>query len=101
MGAIGGLESHTLTTPQIPSHTHSNTLNDPGHTHDLANSKQGSTQQPGSGVYPQLNNGYTPGEVPTTTKTTGITITNVAAGGDEAHNNVQPTIICNKLLRII
>lgn len=101
MGAIGGLESHTLTTPQIPSHSHSNTLNDPGHTHDLSNSKQGSTQQPGSGVYPQLNNGYTPGEVSTTTKTTGITITNVAAGGGGAHNNVQPTIICNKLLRII
>lgn len=36
LGAKGGAESHLLTTPQIPSHTHSNVLNDPGHTHSLA-----------------------------------------------------------------
>jgi hypothetical protein len=31
----------------------------------------------------------------------GITINNVNAGSGNAHNNVQPTIICNKILRII
>lgn len=34
LGAAGGAQSHTLTTPQIPSHTHTGTTNDAGsHTH--------------------------------------------------------------------
>jgi len=33
--------------------------------------------------------------------TTGITITNANAGGGNAHNNVQPTIICSYIVRIL
>jgi microcystin-dependent protein len=36
LGATGGSEIVTLATPQIPSHTHANTLNDPGHSHGVS-----------------------------------------------------------------
>ncbi|MCK1642904.1 tail fiber protein [Bradyrhizobium sp. 157] len=95
LGATGGSESHTLTTSQLASHIHSNTLTDPGHTHTggtgganiSVTSNVGATvMQPGGSVG---NN------------TTGISITNASAGGGNAHNNVQPTIICNYVIRII
>ena len=35
------------------------------------------------------------------TNTTGITISNAAQGGGGSHPNVQPTICCNYIIRII
>lgn len=95
LGAVGGAESHTLQTTEIPSHTHNNTLTDPGHTHGTDASKLvaglGAANGTGNTSTPATNN----------SATTGITINNAAAGGGGAHKNVQPTIIGNKLLRII
>lgn len=97
LGATGGSESHILTTAQLASHAHSNTLNDPGHVHSYQRAEPGE-QKPASGgntpfaSYSSQNTG---------SATTGITINNVAAGSGNAHNNTQPTIIANKLLRII
>jgi microcystin-dependent protein len=36
LGATGGVETVTLATSQIPSHTHTNTLSDPGHVHGVS-----------------------------------------------------------------
>jgi microcystin-dependent protein len=36
LGATGGAETITLATSQIPSHTHANTLTDPGHIHGVS-----------------------------------------------------------------
>jgi microcystin-dependent protein len=36
LGATGGVETVTLATSQLPSHTHANTLNDPGHVHGVS-----------------------------------------------------------------
>jgi microcystin-dependent protein len=97
LGATGGSESHILTTAQLASHAHSNTLNDPGHVHSYQRAEPGE-QKPASGgntpfaSYSSQNTG---------SATTGITINNVSAGSGNAHNNTQPTIIANKLLRII
>lgn len=107
MGAVGGAESHTLTIAEIPSHQHSVFLKDPGHFHTVTNgvpslifNYQGSGSQ-GSPATP----------VNTDTKATGITIGSVngvandnqtaGAGSGGAHAVVQPTIVCNYILRII
>jgi microcystin-dependent protein len=101
LGAVGGSESHTLTTAQLASHTHVNTLIDPGHVHaEGADSGSGGlggriVGTTGSGTN-SVGNGNT-----TQAANTGITITNAAQGGGAAHPNVPPTIICNYIIRVI
>ncbi|MBR0780465.1 phage tail protein [Bradyrhizobium iriomotense] len=91
LGAVGGLENHTLTSAQMPTHSHG--VTDPGHTHTYTQSAAFGASGSGAGI-----NGATTGGA-TGSSTTGITIQNAGSGG--AHNNVQPTIIGNKLLRLI
>lgn len=88
MGIAGGLEVHQLTIAQIPAHNH--TVNDPGHTHSYQGLAAGSGV--GSGNF---RTGF---ETTTGASPTGISINNT--GGSEGHNNVQPTIICNKIMRV-
>jgi len=74
LGDTGGSETHTLTTAQIPSHSHT-----------VAAQQQvvgDSTNRGGSG---QLG--------------AAATITTSSTGGGGAHNNVQPTIILNYIIR--
>jgi microcystin-dependent protein len=98
LGAVGGSESNTLTSAQIPAHTHPNTLNDPGHTHGIHTNSAGGTGRVATSG---------PGDIGTdvsdiVSAATGMTITNASnTGGGGAHANVQPTIICNYIIRII
>lgn len=95
LGAVGGEQAHALTTPELAAHTHANTLTDPGHSHtDHMNISFGA-----SGSTFGLQGGASSGT--TSTNTTGITINNASAGSGNAHNNVQPTIVLSKILRII
>jgi len=72
LGATGGAETHTLTVAQMPAHTHSVT----------AAIVTGNTET-GSGDV----------ECNESSLTTGST------GGGGAHNNVQPTIIANYIIK--
>lgn len=73
LGATGGAESHTLITTEMPSHSHT-----------VAPSTGGTATNARVGGGPAT----TPGSVATS-----------AAGGGGAHNNVQPTIILNKIIK--
>ena len=75
LGATGGSETHTLITAEIPSHSHTVTAHEnPGGTGDSNGSEGGDSSYDRS----------------STTSSTG--------GGD-AHNNVQPTIILNYIIK--
>lgn len=96
LGAVGGAESHTLTTTQLAAHTHTQTAQQPTFTYTAAN---------------RDNSGNTPSTTITAISATGLgsslTTTDDAspgstasAGSDGAHNNVQPTIILNYIIKI-
>ncbi|WKA30721.1 phage tail protein [Bradyrhizobium roseum] len=98
LGAVGGSEGHTLTAAQLASHSHANTLTDPGHAHLSNFVLGGSTGGAGTGTAVNISSS-TAGNI--FSSTTGIAITNASAGNGNPHNNVQPTIVCNYIIRII
>lgn len=75
LGATGGAETHTLTTAQLASHTHTIALDQDG-------AVPGQTKAKGT------DGGGTAG-----TMNTG------SSGSGSAHNNVQPTIILNYIIK--
>lgn len=74
VGSTGGEETHTLTTPEIPAHTHSYTV-------------VSGTNAGASGV-------SFAAYVSTITGTTGST------GGGGAHNNIQPSAVMQAIIKI-
>jgi len=81
LGATGGAESHTLTTAQLPAHHHSDV--DPVSASDLG------WQGPGGDGAIQI---HAVGS--TTSSDTGDT------GSGSAHNNVQPTLVGNFIIKL-
>lgn len=96
LAAVGGSQTHTLITAELAAHSHS--VTDSGHTHSITQS--GNT---GSNVFIGGSGGgnslwsLAAAATATNSNTTGITIQN--AGSGSAHNNVQPTIIANYIIK--
>src|SRR4029077_6533749 len=98
LGAVGGLQTHQLTTAQLASHTHTGTTGNNGnHSHnynasawnlDVANKVGGS-------IF-----GVSTASTTTTDGNHAHTFTSDASGSDGSHNNVQPSIILNKIIYV-
>lgn len=94
LGALFGECLHLLGLGELPAHNHG--VNDPGHVHAPPTGSHFLTDAPGVQA---LNSGnVSPSAANTASATTGITIQN--AGGGASHNNVQPAIVCNWIMRI-
>lgn len=87
LGAVGGEQSHVLTEAELASHTH--TI--PDHAHGYGAASPG-----GTGLATGANASNQ--DVGTTAL---ASLTAADTGDDAAHNNVQPTIIANKIIKVV
>jgi microcystin-dependent protein len=102
VGNVGGADTVTLSSAQIPAHTHAVFLNDPGHVHTYAAAALSSTGGGGFTIPGQ-------GTGNTSNSTTGITVRDTAGGagsanvtattgGGGSHSNLQPSIMVSQIL---
>lgn len=96
LGNLFGECLHLLGIGEIPSHNH--TLTDPGHTHTTTPAVPVVIQNAGGGSYFTAST-QTTANLAINNAMTGISI--AAAGGGGTHNNVQPSLVCNWVMRIL
>lgn len=102
LGASGGEETHTLTDAEMATTPVTVNVSESPHTHGAGGgfSKFWMSNDPTTaagintaGVGTQYGHTANTGSA-----STGITASGVIAGSDDPHNNVQPTIVLNKIL---
>lgn len=95
LGATGGSQSHTLTVTEMPSHNHGGSTGAAGSflqtITNLLRNGFGSLSLPGGGLV-----GFDNPTVSAPDHVHSI----ASQGGGAAHNNVQPTIIFNKIIKV-
>lgn len=97
LGNTGGAESHTLTTAQLPAHNHPISITDSrSWTFPWTRWGFATTGSVGGSGNDYNNSGTT-----TVSASGSISASSTNTGSDQAHKIVQPTIIGNKILRLI
>ena len=102
LGNNGGAESHTLTTAQLASHTHTQDA----HTHQVRVNSFAGDRQIACGPlgadgdkYSFTDSGNDASTNSAVLYAASSTATNQNTGGGGAHNNTQPTIILNYIIK--
>lgn len=93
VGNTGGEEAHTQAVTEMPSHTHTANVTDPGHFHNVDTDNGANS----GSKFAQNNVGSVP--EPTHTATTGITVTNTNTGGGNPFNVIQPSAVVLKCIK--
>ena len=82
--ATGGADNLTLSTAQMPSHTHTASVTDGGHTHSIKNNAGGGSGTPT--IQEAYSSPYTQAG-PIVSATTGITVANSSTGSSSSFDN--------------
>lgn len=95
LGVTTGAETHQLSAGEMPAHTHTASVTDPGHTHTY--DRNGGFPASSGGI---STDGNTQSATNTGSATTGISVSNANTGGGGAHNNMQPTAFLNAMVKL-
>jgi microcystin-dependent protein len=90
---IGGAETHTLTSNEMPVHNHG--VTDPGHAHSYVNNTN--DQDTDNAFATETAADQVDLNKTTSSNTTGISINNT--GGGQAHNNMDPFFVLNYIIK--
>lgn len=100
LGAVGGAETHTLTTAELAAHSHTGTTDSSGsHSHGFSINYSPTITASGTNAATTSANA---GTLPWTTAAAGDhthTFTTANSGSGSAHNNIPPAIICNYIIK--
>jgi microcystin-dependent protein len=103
LGATGGAQTVTLTSSEMPSHTHTQNA----HTHDVRVNSFAGDRQIAMGPLGGDGDKYGIGDSGTDASTTtallygaSTTATNQNTGGGGAHSNTQPTLVLNYIIKV-
>ena len=97
LGSAGGAQVHTLLEAQIPSHSHSGSTSSAGeHAHSYTGPTGSWNLGVGDNSYNVMPGGDTTGSAGSHTHS--VSIGNTGGGG--AHNNTQPTIVTNYIIKV-
>lgn len=104
LGYPGGTELHTLTAAQLPSITSTNSSQAISVNSTVGNIPYNTTNSGNTGSGGSFNGPYFAGSISigtiTSTGNNSISVTSTGTNGN-SHNNVQPTIIANHIIRIL
>lgn len=84
LGGTGGAETHTMTTSEMPTHSHG-----------ITSSATLDGGSPPGGFFPHGSSFGTAGNL----SQIGVSLSIDNTGGGQAHNNVQPTLILNYIIK--
>ena len=110
LGAVGGAETHTITLAQMPAHDHGAVTGSNGaHSHFVVKDASGTAALTASNYLVDfadygtnqdytLAGGVTAADVGLTSAAAAHTHSVTSQGSGTAHNNVQPTIVLNKII---
>jgi microcystin-dependent protein len=100
LGENVGEETHTMTSGELVSHTHTASVSDSGHSHGISSNGVNSINSGATHNAADDGTGPSSSGLTTASATTGISVTNASTGSTTPFNQMQPTTFINMMIKL-